>query len=386
MEALSHHFELIAMEYSSTRLRIIAKYYRENYTFKKFSPHSFIIKEGVFMLGISDAAKNIGFRTSEVRISFQQLVENVPTAFILHWNQNHIVAYYKIKKAKYSCKIEITDSQRELANYLEKEFKNCWLSQDTASTLTSEPKFHERENEREKKGLSLRFFFYYLVPHQHQLVHLILGILIISILQLILLFPTQSLVYAGIRNNNLKFITLISVAQLIISSFQVYINSIHNQIKKTLLDTALEYQEKRNTLKIEQSSYAAQLLATIQNCKLPYAIQSSIEGKISFTHYKNMNQKTFVGKVVFNITLTISGQVTGKTVLPTKRSGNIKVRYKAYIRFDDFPDNKSGFVYGKMEKIYLVPTENKGASEHHMEIYLLKKSNNILSKRPTLPA
>lgn len=54
------------------------------------------------MLGISDAAESIGMRTQGVRISLQQLVEDVPLPCILHWNQNHFVVLYDIKKKRQS--------------------------------------------------------------------------------------------------------------------------------------------------------------------------------------------------------------------------------------------------------------------------------------------
>ena len=50
------------------------------------------------MLGISDAAERIGFRTTALKISVEQLVEDVPLPCILHWNHNHFVVCYKIKK------------------------------------------------------------------------------------------------------------------------------------------------------------------------------------------------------------------------------------------------------------------------------------------------
>lgn len=52
------------------------------------------------MLGLSEAAEHIGFRTQGVRVSFEQLVEDVPLPCILHWNQNHFVVCYKIKEEK----------------------------------------------------------------------------------------------------------------------------------------------------------------------------------------------------------------------------------------------------------------------------------------------
>ena len=50
------------------------------------------------MLGISDAAESIGFRTMGVKLGFDKLVAEAPTPFIAHWNQNHFVVVYQIKK------------------------------------------------------------------------------------------------------------------------------------------------------------------------------------------------------------------------------------------------------------------------------------------------
>jgi ABC-type bacteriocin/lantibiotic exporter with double-glycine peptidase domain len=50
------------------------------------------------MLGISEAAEQIGFRTIGVKISFEQLVKDVPFPCIVHWKQNHFVVVYDISR------------------------------------------------------------------------------------------------------------------------------------------------------------------------------------------------------------------------------------------------------------------------------------------------
>lgn len=57
-----------------------------------------------------------------------------------------------------------------------------------------------------------------------------LGMLAVSLLQLIFPFLTQSLVDVGIRNGNLSFITLILVAQLVISVSQLSVDFIRSWI------------------------------------------------------------------------------------------------------------------------------------------------------------
>jgi ATP-binding cassette subfamily B protein len=55
-------------------LRMIAKYYGKVFSLKTLRERSFITREGVSMLGISDAAESIGFRTLGMRMGW--VVEN----------------------------------------------------------------------------------------------------------------------------------------------------------------------------------------------------------------------------------------------------------------------------------------------------------------------
>lgn len=90
--------------------------------------------------------------------------------------------------------------------------------------------FLEYEDELENNGHKLSFFIKYLTPYKKQLLQLMLGILLVSLLQLILPFLTQVLVDVGIRNGNLNFITLVLVAQVIISISQLSVEFIRSWI------------------------------------------------------------------------------------------------------------------------------------------------------------
>ncbi|MDR1056356.1 MAG: peptidase domain-containing ABC transporter, partial [Prevotellaceae bacterium] len=67
--------QLDAMDCGPTCLRMIAKYYGKNYSLDRLRGSSHISREGVSLLGISDAAESIGFKSMGVRISFGQLCE-----------------------------------------------------------------------------------------------------------------------------------------------------------------------------------------------------------------------------------------------------------------------------------------------------------------------
>lgn len=216
--------QLDRMDCGPTCLRMIAKYYGRVYSLQTLRDKAFISRSGVSLLGISEAAESIGFRTTGVKITFEQLVDDFPLPCILHWNQQHFVVCYRIRKRRNKYKILIGDpAGTQTVTYNEEEFKRCWISsrekgQDTGVALILEPTpdFYSMEEDRKEAKKKLNFFFRYLSPHKKALVQLVLGMVIGSILQLIVPFLTQSLVDVGIRDNNLNFITLILVAQLII--------------------------------------------------------------------------------------------------------------------------------------------------------------------------
>ena len=217
-------------------LRMIAKYYGRSYSIQYLREQAFITREGVSMLGISDAGERIGFRTMGVKVTLEQLREEVPLPCILHWNQNHFVVLYKVKKGKYY----VADPAAEKLVYAEVELARCWCStvtegKDTGAALLFEPgpDFYDREEveeggEREGKGLS--FFFRYLAPYRRELFQLVLGMLTVSILQLITPFLTQALVDTGVRDGDLGFITLILIAQLVIFVARLSVDFIRSWI------------------------------------------------------------------------------------------------------------------------------------------------------------
>jgi ATP-binding cassette subfamily B protein len=219
---------------------MIAKYYGKSYTLQTLRQRSFITREGVSMLGISDAAETIGFHTNGVRITFQQLVEDVPLPCILHWNQNHFVVCYKIrKKGRNDYAISISDPAAGKSVFTKEEFLKCWIStkvqgEDAGTALLFQPgpEFHKETDEQDRKQAvkGLRFFVRYLRPYKSQLWQLVVGMIVGSVLQLIFPFLTQAMVDAGIGTSNLSFITLILIAQLVLFATQMCVTFIRNWI------------------------------------------------------------------------------------------------------------------------------------------------------------
>ena len=233
IKSFPHYHQLEFADCGPSCLRMIAKYYGRNYSIQYLREQAFITREGVSMLGISDAAERIGFRTMGVKITLKQLKTEVPLPCVLHWNQNHFVVLYKVKNGRYY----IADPASKKLVYDETELSRCWCStvvegKDTGAALLFEPgpDFYDREEEDMRTGKGLAFFFRYLTPYRRELFQLVLGMLTASILQLILPFLMQSMVDTGIRDSNLTFITLILIVQLVIFVAKLSVDFIRSWI------------------------------------------------------------------------------------------------------------------------------------------------------------
>ena len=202
-----------------TCLKIICKYYGKTVSIQDLRAKSETTRDGSNLLNLSDAAEKIGFRTLGVKLSLKKL-EEAPLPCVLHWNKEHFVVLYKIKKDKYF----ISDPAIGLIEYNQQEFLKFWIG-NNATIETEEgivllleptPKFYNSdfEDEKNKNKFGFGLLFKYIFPYKTFIFQLSIGLLAGSLLQLIFPFLTQSIVDVGIRNQNTHFIYLVLFAQL----------------------------------------------------------------------------------------------------------------------------------------------------------------------------
>lgn len=237
MKKFPHYRQLDAMDCGPTCLKMIASYYGKDYTLETLRKRSFITRSGVSMLGVSDAAESIGFKTMGVKIPLRQLVKDMPLPCILHWNQNHFVVCYNIRKSRHGYIFHIADPATKNITYSEREIRHCWIStkvageeMGTALALEPTPLFYEKDDEHGNKQRSISFFMKYLWPYRKEFIQLFIGLIVTSVLQLIFPFLTQALVDVGIKNNSLNFILLILASQLVLSVSQLGVDFIRSWI------------------------------------------------------------------------------------------------------------------------------------------------------------
>lgn len=224
----SFHFisQLDAMDCGPTCLLMISKFYGKSFDLHDLRQRASINKLGTNLLGLSEAADSLGFKATGVKVTENQLIEDVPLPCILHWKQNHFVVCYDIKKKRNgSVTFLIADPATGFVKYDKNEIRNNWLStgnsnenEDKGVVLILQPTnvFFDIAEEKQDKKNKIIPFINYLKPYRKHIIQIIVGMVAISILQLVLPFLTQVLVDIGIKDGNLNFIKIILIAQLLI--------------------------------------------------------------------------------------------------------------------------------------------------------------------------
>jgi len=217
------------MDCGPTCLRMVAKHFGRNFKTQILRQLCEINKEGVSLLGISDAAEKIGFRCLGAKLNTVELKE-AELPCILHWRQNHFVVLYKIKKAKFF----LADPANGLVVLTEQDFNRNWVTDTEANEgvallLSPTPTFYEKENEKGTE-VSWGFLLRYLTQYKQLVLQLLFGLGIGSLLQLITPFLTQSVVDIGINTRNLNFVYIILIAQAMLIIGRVSVDFIRSWI------------------------------------------------------------------------------------------------------------------------------------------------------------
>ena len=201
-------------------LKMVCRFYHKIYSSQYLSKICGSTTEGVSMLSIKKAASNIGLESECEKIDINS-IKRIKSPCILYWNQNHFVVLYKVKKNRFY----IADPGIGLIKYNIEEFKKHWVSTQSdgeekgiAMFLEPTPAFYEKKMDEEpKEERSFKFLFGYIKQYRKYFGQIVLGLLVGSLLQLILPFLTQSIVDVGIKNQNIGFIWLILLGQLMLT-------------------------------------------------------------------------------------------------------------------------------------------------------------------------
>ena len=220
------------MDCGPASLRMVAKYYGKDYSLQYLREQSYIDREGVSLKGIIEAAEHIGLRSLPVKLPFdgksqgQAFLVDAPLPCIVHWRQNHFLVVYKISK-KY---VWVADPAAGKFKLDHETFRQNWQGDGEYGIgllLEPTPAFYDKGQEG-RHSMNYLFLATYLRPYRRYFAQLLLGLLLGSVFQLIFPFLTQAIVDTGIQNQNIGFIYLILIAQLMLFLGQTTVTIIQN--------------------------------------------------------------------------------------------------------------------------------------------------------------
>ena len=218
-------------------LKMVCEHFGRKYSLDALSHVCFATTEGVSMLGISEAAKMLGLDTICVRATVDNLAK-AEMPCILHWNQNHFVVLYKVKKGR---KFYVADPGKGLVTYARAEFESHWASMQMdgeskgiAMFVETTPDFltyqmpEEWTDEGEQR--SFRFLLGYFKKYRKSFALIFLTLVVGSLIQLALPFLTQAIVDKGIKNKSLDLVWLILLGQLMLTISRTVIDFVRSWV------------------------------------------------------------------------------------------------------------------------------------------------------------
>lgn len=380
------------MDCGPTCLRMVAKHYGKNFTLQRLREISGINREGVSMLGISEAAEKIGFRTLGSKLTLDQLLET-ELPLILHWNQNHFVVLYKIKDRGGKTIYYIADPAKGLIEYTEAEFKKLWIStknedegQGIALLLSASPAFYDQEGDK-NEGINFNFLLRYLYRYKQLLGQLLVGLGVGTLLQLIVPFLTQSVVDIGINTKNLKFIYIILIAQIMLFLGRMSVDFIRSWILlhvSTRINISILTDFLIKLMKLPMSFFGTKMTGDImQRMNDQHRIESFLTGSTLNTVFSMFNLLVFtIILAYYNINIFVIFLVSSILYSLWVMAFLKKRRDLDFKRFDISSKNQSSVVQliGGMQEIKLNNCEQQKRWEwERLQAGLFKFSIKSLS-------
>ncbi len=209
-----------AMQCGVACLAMVASCFGRRYSLPFLSGVCTPTAEGVSLLGIADGARAIGLDSKAYRMTEDSLAQ-MELPLIIHWNQNHFVVLHRISRG--GRRFHVADPGKGMTSYSREEFMSHWASGERdgvpfgiAMRLEPTEQFGSVADTSSPQGRSMRFIAGYLRRYSRYFIQILIGLLFACVLQLAMPFLTQALVDKGIHRQDLGFVWLILLGELMI--------------------------------------------------------------------------------------------------------------------------------------------------------------------------
>ncbi|WP_313385957.1 peptidase domain-containing ABC transporter [Chishuiella sp.] len=220
-------------------LAMISSHYDKDVSLKFLRDECSLSREGVSILGISNAAEKIGFSTYALELTLIDLnnyIDYFPC--ILHWGNSHFVVLKNIKKNIYNKKkiYTIIDPGYGKIKFNEEKIKEYWENSNEKGIilLVIPNKDFDKVNVPKPSVIKFNYFINIFKNYRKNLGVLFTLLLIGNIINISLPFLTQNLIDKGVIPKNLDFIFLILISQFFIFSISIFIEIFRNFITLNL--------------------------------------------------------------------------------------------------------------------------------------------------------
>ncbi len=219
--------QLDVMDCGAACLSMVCKYYGSSYSLTTLRNLAGIGRDGSSLAGLMKAAESIGFKTLAAQLTCEQL-KRVPLPAILHWGQAHYVVVYDIRKDHFY----IADPGKGKVRLSSKQFTEHWevkgLNTGIALLLEPQASFYKENYVSKENGLGE--LIHYLKDYKGLFTQIIIGLLLATLLGMVLPFLTQAIVDTGIQTENLGFIYMICIAQLMVFTGRTFVEMIRTRV------------------------------------------------------------------------------------------------------------------------------------------------------------
>ena len=200
-------------------IRMVASAFGKDYPLSYLRSLAHLTREGVSVAGIRDALRAIGMESATFEMTLEQLRGQCPLPAILHWEQNHFVVLYDVRRSRWTGKWKYCVANPAYGKHTfdEESFARYWLNGNKGVVVALEPTedFYRKDPVRQKHSF-VRFARRYVWPYRWEMSQSALSMLFGLLLSLITPFLTQAMVDDGIGMRDMNLIVSILLAQLFI--------------------------------------------------------------------------------------------------------------------------------------------------------------------------
>lgn len=209
-------------------LKMICKYYQIEEDFDENDYLHYISKDGISLASVVEIAQKANFDVACGKVFVDQLIQEVQLPCILFWNHNHFVVLYKIKRRYGKIFFCIADPAKGRSLFSLEDFARHWSDfsnegKEQGIAIILVPLENKQISTR-KKRTEKKSFLSIIFTYKRTIFCILSGIIIGGIIQLAFPFLTQIIVDRGIEKEDINFILLVLLGQMILITGNMFVD------------------------------------------------------------------------------------------------------------------------------------------------------------------